>query len=127
MEGFRNYTGRTDSQIAAISLSDQLVSHPGKPYNWTLSPLEAESIGLAGRQRELDPLKVSALAQMPYAYQKLILGMDRDFFGRVEGGTGVLYALFGTEPGNQSTRWVETTRIAGMNGTIVFLRVRVYE
>jgi hypothetical protein len=126
LESFDSHSSRVDFELSAITISDQLVSHTGSPENWTGSPENASSIGLASRAGELDPHKLSALSAMPYAYLKQSLGMDRNFFIKVDDLSGVQYAISGQQPGN-TTRSVEVTRAAILNNTAVFVRVQVYE
>ena len=126
LESYDSHVSRTDSELSAIVAADQLVSHTGSPENWTEAPENASSVGLAFRPGELDPHKLTAMSSMSYAYLKQTLGMDKDFLVKVESKTGELYALAGQQPGN-TTRAVEVTRIAMLNGTAVFLRVQVYE
>ena len=126
LESFDSHSSRVDFELSAIIVSDQLVGHAGSPENWTESPNNASSIGVASRAGEIDSHKLDALSGMPYAYLKRSLGMDRNFFIKVDDSSGVLYATAGQQPGN-TTRSVEVTRSAILNNTVVFVRVQVYE
>jgi hypothetical protein len=136
-----NYTSRSDrvnGELSAIMLSDQLAGYTGSPENWTESPENAASIGLAIRPGELDSHKLCALfgpqytyascnqSGLQYGFAKSIFGIDKDFFVRVESPDGMLYAAMGEQPENAS-RAAEVTRIATLDGNVVFLKVQVYD
>ncbi len=113
----------------AIDIAGQLVSSSGQPFNWTSSPLSAQSIGLASKPYQLDPNRISAFASLSnqsYANAKLLLGTDRDFFIKIETPDGARIATLGKEPGNAS-RSVEVSRLGSYNGQPTFVRVRLYE
>ncbi len=114
-----------DTETSAIRLANQLVSSSGQPYNWTAAPLFAQSIGIARKQNELDSYKISALSAIPYANAKQLLGMDRNFWIRIESADGIRYATIGQQPGN-TTMAVDVTRIAVLGGNAVNVRVQVY-
>lgn len=115
-----------DMETTAIGIADQLVSTGGSPNNWTAEPLAAQSIGLAWRQNELDPYRLSALSSLPYANAKRILGAGREIAIKIETLDGARLATIGTETYNTS-KAVEVTRAAMMNGSAVNVRVQVYE
>jgi hypothetical protein len=119
-------TQMRNTETAAIRLAEQLVSSPGQPYNWTAAPLSAQSIGIARKQNELDPYKISTLAALPYANAKQLLGMGRNFWIRIDGNNGTGYPAIGQQP-ESSTMAVEVTRIAVVDGKTVKVRVQVYE
>jgi hypothetical protein len=131
-----SYSGRyvatassIDMETTAMGIADQLVSTGGSPANWTASPLTAQSIGLAWRQNELDPYRLSALSSLPYANAKEILGVGREFMIKVEtldNGRLATYPANGTGAYN-SSKAVEVTRMAMMNGSAVNVKVQVYE
>jgi hypothetical protein len=137
-ENYSSRSARADREMSAILLSDQLAGHTGTPENWTESPQDASSIGLASRPGELDSHKLCALfgpncyygsCSLPglqYAYAKQIFGLDKDFYIKVESPGGVLYAAMGDQPQN-ATRAAEVTRIAMLDGNAVFLRVQSYD
>lgn len=118
-------TQMRDTETSAIRLANQLVTSGGQPYNWTFAPLAAQSIGIAKKPNELDSYKVSALAALPYANAKQLLGMDQDFWVRIESPEGAIQETIGIQPEN-SARAVEVTRVAVMDGDIVDVRVQVY-
>ena len=115
-----------DMETTAMGIADQLVSTGGMPDNWTAEPLAAQSIGLAWRQNELDPYRLSALSTLPYANAKRILGAGREFAIKIETLDGGRLATIGNEAYN-SSKAVEVTRIAMMNGSAVNVKVQVYE
>lgn len=128
-----SYSGRylehassIDMETTAIGIADQLVSTGGSPSNWTAAPLSAQSIGLAWRQNELDPYRLSALASLPYANAKQILGAGREIAIKIETLDGGRLATVGNEPAS-SSKAVEVTRVAMMNGSAVFVKVQTYE
>ena len=137
-ESYSSHSERVDRELSAIVLSDQLVGHTGSPENWTESPENANSIGLASSPGVLDSHKLCALFGMQYGidnctsnglqygYAKSIFGLDKDFFLKVESPGGVLFATMGEQPENAS-RAAEVTRIAMLDGSAVFLRVQVYD
>ena len=113
-------------ETTAIGIADQLVSTGGSPNNWTMNPLTAQSIGLAWRQNELDPYRLAALSALPYANAKKILGVGQEFAIKVETLEGGRLSTVGSETGN-SSKAVEVTRVARMNGSSVNVKVQVYE
>lgn len=115
-----------DMESHAISIAESLVSSPGTPFNWTESPLSAQSIGIASRPNYLDPYRISALESLPYANAKRLLGTDYDFLIKIDSGEGARYATVGQEPSN-TTRIVEVTRAASYQGSTAFVRVQLYE
>ena len=117
---------RGNIETHAISIAENLVSSTGSPFNWTVSPLAAQSIGLAFRPNQLDPYRIAALEGLPYANAKRLLGTDYDFLIKIESQEGARYSTIGQEPGN-TTRTVEVTRIATYNGAPAFVRVQLYE
>jgi hypothetical protein len=137
-DNYSSHNERVARELSSITLSDQLSGHTGSPENWTLSPENAASIGLAIRPGELDSHKLCALfgtqyvhdgcnqTGLAYGYAKAIFGMDKDFFIKVESPGGVLFATMGEQSGNAS-RAAEVTRIAMLEGSAVFLRVQVYD
>jgi hypothetical protein len=102
------------------------VGFGGYPGNWTLAPLTAQSVGFASKPNEIEWGKVAAFSEMPYANQKIALGTDKEFLIKIEQTDGARLATIGQETAN-STRVVEVTRLAMMNGNIVNVRVQVYE
>ncbi len=118
--------GKDNADIAALSLSDALVGSPGVPENWTRAPLLVQHVGLASMPGVLDPYKVSALSAVPYANAKRMLGLDRDFYIRIETLDGMRYATYGSPAGN-ATAVSELSRLAMLNGTVVKVRVQLYE
>ena len=137
-ENYTSRSGRVSRELSAIMLSDQLVDYTGSPENWTGSPENATSIGLAIRPGVLDSHKLCALfgqnytyancnqTGLQYGYAKSIFGIDKDFFVKVESPGGMLYAILGEQPENAS-RAAEVTRIAMLDGNVVFVRVQVYD
>lgn len=115
-----------DMETAAIGIADQLVSTGGSPGNWTSAPLAAQSIGLAWRQNEIDPYRLSALSSLPYANAKKILGVGREFAIKIETLDGGRLATIGNEAYN-SSKAVEVARAAVMNGSAVNVKVQIYE
>ena len=113
-------------ETTAMGVADQLVSTGGSPNNWTASPLTAQSIGLSWRQNELDPYRLSALSSLPYANAKKILGVDREFAIKIETLDGGRMATLGSEASN-SSKAVEVTRVARINGSTVNVKVQIYE
>jgi hypothetical protein len=114
-----------DSDVEAVVLANQLVSFSGTPDNWTVAPYNASSIGLVSTSGILDSGRMSALSSLPYANAKEILGVDGDFWARVETMGGARIWWVGEE-GN-STQASEATRVAILNGSTVYVRVRTYE
>lgn len=114
-----------DMESHAISIAESLVSSPGTPFNWTESPLSAQSIGIASRPNYLDPYRIAALESLPYANAKRLLGTDYGFLIKIESGEGARYATVGQEPSN-TTRSVEVTRVASYQGSAAFVRVQLY-
>lgn len=110
----------------AISIAENLVSSPGHPFNWTLSPLSAQSAGLASMPNRLDTYRIAALESMPYANAKRLLGTDSDFLIKIESPEGARYSTMGMEAVN-ATRKIEVTRIATYNGAPAFVKVQLYE
>jgi hypothetical protein len=116
-----------DCELGSISIADHLVNSKGYPANWTSAPLEADSIGFAGKPNELDWSRVSAFESLNYSDQKRMLGTDDDFMIRIESSDGASYAQMGMPEGNETyTCSIEITRLAMLDGKIVNLRVRVY-
>ena len=115
-----------DMETTAMGIADQLVSTGGSPSNWTADPLAAQSIGLAWRQNELDPYRLSALSSLPYGNAKMLLGAGREIAIKIETLDGGRLATIGTESYN-SSKAVEVTRVAMMNGSAVNVKVQVYE
>lgn len=115
-----------DMESHAISIAESLVSSPGQPFNWTESPLAAQSLGIASRPNCLDPYRISALQSLPYANAKRLLGTDYDFLVKIESDEGARYATLGQEPGN-TTRIVEVSRVASYQGSTAIVRVQLYE
>ena len=123
------YAERTealDCELSSIAIADHLVNSGGYPANWTAAPLGAQSVGFANRPNELDWARISSFASLPYASQKQLLGTAHDFLIRIDSPDGASYAQIGQAP-NSSARLSEVTRLAMLNGTIVDLRVRIYE
>ncbi|MCX8175138.1 MAG: hypothetical protein N3E51_02945 [Candidatus Micrarchaeota archaeon] len=116
--------GNTD--IAAISISDALVSAPGEPYNWTDDPLNAKMIGFASKPGVLDWNRVAAFSALPYANARELLGAERDFWLKIETLDGARLASMGKEPQN-ATRAAEVARMAIMDGRAVAVRLQLYE
>ena len=137
-DSYASHTDRVAREISAITLSDQLAGSAGSPDNWTESPVNASTIGLAIRPGELDSHKLCALfgqnythlgcnqSGLQYGYAKSIFGVDKDFFIKVESPGGVLFATMGEQPANAS-RAAEVTRVAMLEGSAVFVRVQVYD
>jgi len=115
-----------DMETTAIGIADQLVSAGGTPSNWTADPLSAHSIGLAWRQNEIDPYRLSTLSSLPYGNAKMLLGAGREIAIKIETLDGGRLATIGTEVYN-SSKAVEVTRTAMMNGSAVNVKVQVYE
>ncbi len=116
---------RKDSaDVALISISDQLVSSPGCPENWTLDPDNAPCIGLASTPNVLDREKVDAFSNLSYAYAKRAFGLDQDFLVRIESLDGARYSEVGAE--SNSTLVSEVSRLAVLDGQTVRVKVRVY-
>ena len=115
-----------DMETTAIGIADQLVSTGGSPNNWTADPLSAQSIGLAWRQNELDPYRLASLSSLPYTNAKRILGVGREFAIKIETLDGGRLATIGNEAYN-SSKAIEVTRVAMMNGSAVNVKVQVYE
>ena len=118
-----------DMETTAIGVADQLVSTGGMPNNWTADPLSAQSIGLAWRQNEIDPYRLSALSSLPYANAKRLLGAGREIMIKIEtldGGRLATISASEAETGD-SSKAVEVTRMAMLNGSVVNVKVQVYE
>ena len=113
-------------ETEAMGIADQLVSAGGSPNNWTADPLSAQSIGLAWRQNELDPYRLSALSSLPYANAREKLGVDREFAIKIETLDGGRLATIGVDT-RISSKAVEVIRIAVLNGSAVNVKVQVYE
>jgi hypothetical protein len=124
---YADHADSGSSETEAIAVAEQLVSSTGTPFNWTLNPLTAQSIGFASRPNQLDPARVAAFGAVPYANAKQLLGIDRDFQVKIETPAGARYATFGQQAGNGTNRSVEVTRIATYNGQAVNVRVQVYD
>ena len=117
-----------DMETTAIGIADQLVSTGGSPNNWTADPLTAQSIGLAWRQNELDPYRLSALSSLPYANAKKILGAGREIAIKIETlERGKLPNSPNWTATGHSSKVVEVTRVAMMNGSAVNVKVQIYE
>ena len=125
-QNYADYAATVDMELSAISLADRLVSFGGSPQNWTMAPLTADAIGLAPKPNELDPYRIAALASLPYANAKRLLAIDKDFAVKIETLDRGRLITIGQEKFN-STRAVEVTRLAMLNGTAVDVRVQVYE
>ncbi|MEM2138245.1 MAG: hypothetical protein QW568_04110 [Candidatus Anstonellaceae archaeon] len=123
---FVEHAQTIDDELVAISVADRLVGFGGYPSNWTQAPLTAQSVGFASKQNEIEWSKVAAFAGMPYASQKIALGADKDFLIKIEQTDGARLVTIGQETTN-ATRVAEVTRLAMMNGSIVNVRVQVYE
>lgn len=113
-----------DSTVLAVSQS--LLSSGGEPWNWTADPPSAKRIGIASRQNVLDRTGIDALESLPYAQQKIKLGIDRDFVIRIDSMEGARLATIGSEP-NSTTRSVEISRFATLDGKPVTLRLMAYD
>ena len=122
---YSELSAKQDREMAALSVSRQLVTSPGVPEDWAISPLSAGSIGLASRPGVLDAYRISALSSMPYANARQSLGVQGGFYVKIEDLDGARFATIGAEPANASSL-VEVRRIAMLNGTIVNLKVQVY-
>lgn len=120
-----------DCELSSIAIADRLVNSGGYGDNWTAAPLSARSIGFANRPNELDWARISSFASLPYADQKQLLGTAHDFLINIESSDGASYIQIGqagtSQAPNGSVRSAEVTRLAMLNGTIVDLRVRIYE
>lgn len=123
---YKEQSARISTELSAIIIADQLVSSPGSPENWTLNATGAQSIGLAISPNRLDWGKAQAFSAVPYAYQKILLGSDKEFYMKIEGTNGVLYFVTGAQPANAS-RAIEVVRVATLNSSAVFVKVQVYE
>ncbi len=115
-----------DRDIASLSITDALVNSPGHPENWAQDPLNAQAIGLCSRPNELSSEKIAAFSSIPYANAKQMLGIDEEFFVKIETSEGARYASIGVEANNSSTI-LEVSRVALLNNTIVNVRVQLYE
>ncbi len=120
-----------DCELSSIAIADHLVNFGGYGDNWTTAPQSAQSVGFANRPNELDWARISSFASLPYASQKQLLGTAHDFLIRIESPDGASYVRIGQDwsgqAQNSSARSSEVTRLAMFNGTIVDLRVRIYE
>lgn len=114
-----------DCELSSIAIADRLVSFGGYG-DWTAAPLDAKSIGFAERPNELDWTRISSFASLPYDSQKQLLGTSHDFLIKIDSPDGASYMQIG-QAQNSSASSSEVTRLAMLNGTIVDLRVRVYE
>ncbi|MCX8195286.1 MAG: hypothetical protein N3G22_04245 [Candidatus Micrarchaeota archaeon] len=117
------------NRLAAISVAEQLASSPGQPFNWTGSPSSAQAIGLAIRQRELDPVRVKALQMLAaanYSEAKRLLGVDEDFLIKIETMQGARLITIGQEASNETFAY-EVSRLVYYNGSGSHLKVRIYE
>jgi len=109
-----------------LAASDSLVLSGGYPENWPEDPSKVLMLGLARTPNILDPEKVSALEWVPYATAKRALGTDQEVYISVEDADGIRYAQFGTQANSTETA-SETSRTAMLNGTVVHVRVQIYE
>ena len=110
---------------STVDTAEMLVHSPGTPFNWTQAPLAAQSIGFAPRQNVLDWGKVAAFSSLSYANEKKLLGTDYDFLVLIETPDGARFATIGLD--TSSTRAAEVTRVAILNDTTVWVKVKLYE
>lgn len=121
------YAHSLEDRLSAMAVSDRLLHSGGYPLNWMVVPLSAQSIGFAALPNELDWGKVSSFSSLNYTDQKRLLGIDQEFLIKIDGLDGARYATIGIDPGINASRAAEVTRAGFMNGTVVLLRVQVYE
>jgi hypothetical protein len=126
VDGYSDAARRQSSAMAALSLSDQLASSPGQPYNWTLSPSTASAIGFASSPGVLDWRRIAAAASLNYSQAKAALGTERDFLIKVESPGGTRYATLGSEP-NATVHALEIWRAGLLNDTLVYVKVQMYD
>ncbi len=112
-------------ETRAMAVADQLVESPGQPFNWTAAPASAQSVGLAATPNKLEQGRVDALASLPYANAKQVLGMDSDFLITIQDQNGTVYASVGQSPSNQ-TLVAQVLRYAILNGKTVSVTVETY-
>jgi hypothetical protein len=117
-------TVRSDESQCML-IAQQLVDSSGQPFNWTASPLNASSIGLASTPGVLDNSRVAAFFALPYGNAKQLVGASQNFYVGLVGENGEAIASIGNGTANSTTS-VELTRVAVYNGSIVDLEVRVY-
>jgi len=125
-ERYRGESSKGGSELSAIVLADLLASSQGLPENWSDYALGVQAVGLASRPGVLDWGRITALSSMPYGNAKVALGLEKDFYIKIESPSGLRYASIGLPPANASSRAVEVMRIALLNGNTAYLKVQIY-
>ena len=137
-ERFADSAKQEELETRAISVAENLVGGPGHPFNWAEDPSSAQSIGISPLPNKLDPVRMDALANLSntnhaaYAIAKQALGVGTEnstteFYIRVESRNGTtVYSEMGVQSQN-SSRLVEVSRLATLDGQMVNVKVQVYE
>ncbi|MCX6798474.1 MAG: hypothetical protein NTW59_00020 [Candidatus Diapherotrites archaeon] len=122
-------------QLEAIQAIDLLVRSSGSPDNWEERSLaETQIIGLAKRDRVLDPAKVnrfvllsSAFGSDDYNGVKARLLVGRDFYFRLSNGSGTIAGTETAKPGDLDSQWaVNVKRIVEFGGDSAVAELTLY-
>lgn len=125
---FQENVDRTEVQLMALDISDQLVKSEGFPGDWNDDPTTTASLGLAIYERELDQSKVEAFVNdLTYDEVKDYLAVEHmDILVTIYSLDGQILYQKGSYPSDPVT--VVNVRRAAVLGTdIVHLDVTLWQ
>ncbi len=115
-------------QAALSSASDNLMTQPGVPSNWELTPSSVSTIGLSSYSNNvLNANKISNMTVFPYSNLTTLLGLSGyDFYLTIENLNGTVLYQVGNSSIPSTNRAVSVNRDGLLNGQIVRMRLVGY-
>jgi hypothetical protein len=121
-------SNRSALWAAGTSITDMLAKSGGVPLNWETNASSVQAIGLATTANNLSVAKVNAFVALNYNTSRTALGLPgtTNYYFTITNMSGTLLNQSGVDSNSSGTALV-FTRYAILNGSRVWLRLKMYQ